>query len=574
MKKILLMGNPNVGKSVVFSRLTGSNVVSSNYPGTTVDFTKGKMMLDGERCEVIDVPGTYSLSPGTKAEEVAAEMLADGDIVINVLDSTNLERNLFLTFELLERDVRMVVALNLWDEAKIKGIDIDFNKLQEILKVPVVPIVALTGEGIKEIVSQLKNASTRGLEEKTEDERWAEIGRISRQVETIEHKHPSLKERIAEATIKPVSGLPIALVVLFVTFQLIRYVGEGLITYGTEPFFESVYKPIIVRLSHFLTAGSAVHDVVIGQLIDGEVQYLESMGVLTTGVFVPLGVVLPYIVAFYSALALLEDSGYLPRLATLVDNIFHRLGMHGQGVIPLLLGVGCNVPGVLATRTLETRRERLISATLVSISVPCMAQTAMIFGVLAPYGIGYVYLIFGVLAAVYLTVGLILNRFVGGESPEIFLEIPPYRRPSLTTVYKKTLMRVRWFVKDAVPWLVLGVLLVNLLYVLGVLQWLGTFLGPVVSGVFGLPEGSVSALLIGFLRKDLAIGMLLGLNMSPFQLVIAATILTIYFPCAATFATLFRELGPGDLVKSIGIMLITVLIVGSLLNLILGFEFV
>ncbi|MFW6013040.1 MAG: nucleoside recognition domain-containing protein [Candidatus Bipolaricaulota bacterium] len=198
-----------------------------------------------------------------------------------------------------------------------------------------------------------------------------------------------------------------------------------------------------------------------------------------------------------------------------------------------------------------------------------MAQSAMVLGVLGSHGMIYVYLVFGILAFVYLVAGLILNRIVTGESPEIFLEIPPYRRPSLTTVGKKTLMRVRWFVKDAIPWLFGGIALVNILYAFGVLQALGNFTAPLVSGLFGLPREAVSVLVIGFLRKDLAIGMLLGLGMSPLQLVVATTILTIYFPCAATFAVISRELGIRDLLKSVAVMLVTVITVGALLRFIL-----
>ncbi len=499
---------------------------------------------------------------------MASEMLEDGDVVVNVVDSTNLERNLYLTFELLERDIPVVVALNMWDEARLEGIEIDVDKLEERLGVPAVPIVALTGEGIKELVSLIPEARSGDREESTEEERWSQVGKIVKEVQSIESKNPTLKERISEATIKPHTGIPIALVIIYATFRLIRFIGEGVIAYLTEPFFEMLYKPLMVSLSEFLGPGIA-RKLLIGDLIEGKIEFMESMGVLTTGIFVPFAAVLPYIAAFYFGLSLLEDSGYLPRLATLVDNIFHRLGIHGQGIIPLFLGLGCNVPGVLATRSLDSRRERLISATLLSIGVPCMAQTAMIFGILGPYGLGYAYIVFVTLGLVYLASGLLLNRLVGGESPEIFMEIPPYRRPSLVTVAKKTLMRVRWFLSEAVPWLIFGILLVNVLYAFGILNALEGIAAPVVSGAFGLPREAVSALLIGFLRKDLAVGMLLGLGMGPLQLVIASTVLTIYFPCAATFATLFRELGFRDLLKAVAFMLFVVLVVGGLMRVIL-----
>jgi len=159
--KILLMGNPNVGKSAIFSRLTGVNVIVSNYSGTTVEFKKGTMKLGNQWADVIDVPGTYTLEPISKAEEVAVEMLKEGDLVINVVDATHLERSLYLTLQLLERKITMVVALNMWDEARHKGIIIDVEKLEKLLGVPVAPTVAITGEGIKELVSILQEAMPR-----------------------------------------------------------------------------------------------------------------------------------------------------------------------------------------------------------------------------------------------------------------------------------------------------------------------------------------------------------------------------------------------------------------------------
>ncbi|MFP3945838.1 MAG: FeoB small GTPase domain-containing protein [Archaeoglobaceae archaeon] len=569
MSRALLMGNPNVGKSVVFSRLTGANVVASNYSGTTIDFTKGLMRVGDKKYDLIDVPGTYSLQPSCRAEEVARKMLDEGgDVVINVVDSTNLERNLYLTFELLERDIPVVVALNLWDEAQHLGIDIDVKKLEKGLGVPVIPVVALTGEGIKDLVQNIKDAKANTKNKMSSEERWAEIGKLVMDVQRIEHRHHTLRDTITEATIKPVTGVPIAFVVMFLTFWLIRYIGEWLIGNVTEPFFEEFYMPLAVYLSNFLGPG-ILHSILIGKLIGGEIEFMESMGLLTTGIFVPFGAVLPYIIAFYFGLSLLEDSGYLPRLATLVDNVFHKLGIHGYGIISVFLGMGCNVPGALSTRTMETRKQRFISTTLLAISVPCMAQIAMIFGILGIHGMSYIYMVFGTLAVVYLVAGVILNKLTSGESPEIFLEIPPYRRPSVETILKKTFMRVRWFVKEAIPWLFVGIVIINFLYALGVLQFVGDLTAPLIVGLFGLPKEAVAALVVGFLRKDLAIGMLLGLGMGPLQLVIAATILTIYFPCAATFATIFKELGVKDLLKSVGVMLVTVLIVGTLMRLIL-----
>ena len=568
IKKIVLMGNPNVGKSVVFSRLTGANVIASNYPGTTVDFSKGKMRYEGLSYEIIDAPGTYSLEPSNKAEEVAVKMLKEADIVINVIDSTNLERNLYLTLELLEKNKPIILVLNLWDETKHLGIHIDEKRLARLLNVPVIPTVALTGEGIKNLVANIKNAKiNEEIKPTSEEGRWIEIGSLIKKVEIVEHRHHTLRDRISDLTIKPITGIPIALGIIFISFWIVRLIGENLIIYVLDPLFDNFYLPLIDSLSEKIGPG-LIHTLLIGEY-GVPIDKIESLGMLTTGLYIPIGVVLPYIIAFYFMLSLLEDTGYLPRLATLVDKVFHKLGMHGHGIVPMFLGLGCNVPGALSTRTLETRKQRFISATLLAICIPCMAQLAMVFGVLGKYGIYYIGIVFITLTLLYIILGLILNRFIKGESPEIFLEIPSYRRPSFKATIKKTWMRIRWFLKEAIPFLFFGVLIINILYAVGILQFISNALQPIMTGLFGMPGDASIALITGFLRKDLAIGMLISLNMTPSQLVIAVTMLTIYFPCVATFAVLIKELGIKDMIKSAALMLGVAGIVGFLLKLIL-----
>jgi ferrous iron transport protein B len=568
-KKIVLMGNPNVGKSVVFSRLTGAKVITSNYAGTTVDFCHGHMRVGERKFDIVDAPGTYSLQPSNKAEEVAVEMLEQAEVVVNVMDATNLERNLFLTLELLEGGKPVIVALNLWDETKHMGIDVDVKALEDILGVPVIPTVALTGEGISKLIENFDSATSPEEIKPTSDEaRWISIGNIVKKVQRVTHRHHTLRDRIAEATIKPLTGIPIALGVVFLAFWFVRFVGEGLINFVTDPIFE-LARPGLMDLSAYLGSGGTVHDILIGSLINGDIDFLQSLGVLTTGLYVPFGMVLPYIIAFYLMLAALEDSGYLPRLATLSDNIFHKLGMHGHGILTVFLGMGCNVPGTLATRNLETRKQRFIAITLLAISVPCMAQTAMIFGILGPHGVGYILIVLASLFIVYIGTGLVLNRFVRGESPEIFMEIPPYRTPSLKATLKKTWMRIRWFLREAVPFMFLGVLLINLLMAAGVFEHIINLFSPVMEELLGLPGDATPALVVGFLRKDMAVGMLYPLGLSAMQLVIAATMLTMYFPCIATFVVIFKELGLKDLVKATCIMVGMALLVGTIMRLVL-----
>ncbi|UCG31485.1 MAG: ferrous iron transporter B [candidate division WOR-3 bacterium] len=573
MKKILLMGNPNVGKSVIFSRLTGVKVIASNYPGTTIEFCQGCIGSGTSRIDVVDVPGTYSIEPNSPAEEVAVSILEKAvatkdTIVVNVVDATNLERNLNLTLQLLKRNIPVLIALNLWDEAKHIGISIDADALEKILGVPIVTTVAITGEGIKELVSRL-SAAKPGAYEYIDEERWHEVGRIVDRVQIIKHKHHTLGERLGDLTIHPWTGLPIAVIALLVMFFIIRLIGEGIISLMTEPFFENIWAPLMMRISHLLGSESVLHKIIIGQLFEGTIDFGQSFGVLTTGLYVPFGAVLPYIFAFYLALSILEDSGYLPRLAVLLDNALHVIGLHGMAIVPMFLACGCNVPGVMATRILETKRERFIAATLMSLSIPCMAQTAMIFGLLGKYGVRGLLPVFITLFTVWLIAGNLFKLLVKGESPEIFTEIPAYRLPHFPTLMKKVWMRIYWFLHEAVPFVLVGVFFVNLLYAFGIISMLSNIIGPFTARAFGLPFEAIGALLIGFLRKDLAVGMLAPLNLTVKQLIIACVILTMSFPCIATFAVLLRELGVVDMLKAAFIMIASAFLVGGLLNLIL-----
>ncbi len=566
--KILLIGNPNVGKSVVFNRLTGVDVICSNYPGTTVEFTKGKMRIQGKRAEVIDVPGTYTLDPTSKAEEVATKMLCEGDIVINVIDATNLERSLNLTLQLLKQKVPMLVALNLWDETKHTGISIDIKKLEEILGVPCVPTCAISGEGIKQLVQKISGARISSYEYE-EGNRWYEIGKIIDKVEKITHRHHTFLERLGDASVMPITGIPIAILILYTVFKIIRFIGEGLIGYVFEPIFEKLWAPLILKLSGLMDAQGWLHNILIGKLIDGKIDFVESLGLLTTGLFVPIAMVLPYVFAFYLVLSFLEDSGYLPRLAILVDTVMHKVGLHGLAIIPMMLGFGCNVPAALSTRIMETRRERFISATLMAIAVPCMAQIAMIVGLVGKHGAKGLSIIFGTLFIVWVVLGILFNRFLKGESPEIFVEIPAYRIPYFKGLLKKVWIRIKWFLREAVPWVLVGVFIVNVLYAFRIIEFVGQFTSPVITKVLGLPSEAVGALIIGFLRKDVAVGMLAPLGLTLKQLIIASVVLTMYFPCVATFTTMAKELGLIDMLKSAGIMVISALAAGGLLNLIL-----
>ncbi len=568
--RVLLFGNPNVGKSVVFSRLTGLGVITANYAGTTVEYTKGTLKAGTRTAELIDVPGTYSLEASCQAEEVARDLCSrrEADLIIDVVDATNLERNLYLTMELLEQGTPMVVVLNKWDMARRKGINIDTEELSKRLGVPVVPVVAVTGQGLRQLVGWVEKAMEGEVPAPKfkpidHQERWHIIGHISQEVQRTVHKHLTLLEKLEEASLRPLSGTMLAAFVLAAAFFTVRFIGEGLIEYVLDPFFQKVYGPALAGL-----LGRIPWEPLRLLLLGKSPEFMESFGALTTGVYIPLALVLPYLFAFYLVLGVLEDVGYLPRLAVLLDRFMHRLGLHGYAAIPLVLGCGCKVPGVLALRVLESPRERFLGLALVLMAAPCLPQSAMIVSLLAPFGFHYVLLVFSVLASVAVVNSFILNLMLKGQAPEIVTEIPSYQLPHLGTLQRKLWLRIKSFLYEAVPFIVLGVMAVNVLDILGLLGFLEQALRPLATDVLGLPPEAAPVILFGFLRKDVSISLLFPLHLTAPQAVTASLFLVLYLPCLATFLVAWREAGWRTALKVIGISFAWATLVGWLVKLI------
>jgi ferrous iron transport protein B len=552
--KILLMGNPNVGKSVLFSRLTGINVVASNYPGTTVTFRKGSLKFGSLSAEIIDVPGAYTLDPTNKAEEIAVEMLKEGDVVINVIDATHLERNLRLTLELLEQEIPMVVALNLWDEAKHKGVTINVEKLEEILGVPVVPTVAVTGEGIRELVLQIPEARSRPYEHAGE-EKWTKIGNIVGQVQALTHRHHTSLERIEDASIAPSTGIPIAIVAALLSFGAVVRIGMGLRTYILLPFFETLIFPPIRYVVIAVVPEGFIRDILIGHF-----------GVLIDGIGWPLALVFPYLLAFYLVLAILEDTGYLPRLACMLDTLFHKIGVHGGAVIPFMLGFGCTIGGILSTRMLETRRERIIAVALMCLAIPCAAQTGAIIALLAEKSIAALAFVYLIAFLFIFIAGMALNRMLPGTTPSFLMEIPPYRIPNATSVAKKIWMHLRSYLLQAVPLIVFGVFIAGMLHESGALYYIGILLRPIVVDLLGLPAEASVSLILGIVRRELAIAAFIGLDLTLVQLIVGAIVALFYIPCAAVFPILMKEFGMRYAVVIAMATIVIAFIMGGMLN--------
>ena len=570
-KKLLLVGNPNVGKSALFTRITGVHAVSSNYPGTTVGFLEGWLRRGDDVWRVIDVPGAYTLTPTNEAEEVAERMVAEEcDAVVVVLDATALERNLFLAFQVMERRLPVIIALNMVDEARHKGIDIDPFLLEDLLGVPVVSTVAVSGEGVSRLLDRLHEASPGREVPSTKEERWAAIGAVTEQVQKVRHRHHTFLDKLEDASVNSFWGLVIGIGVIASSFTAIRYAGEGLIDGLLDPLFERYWLPVVNYLSGLFGGEGFLHDIIIGRLVDGHIDFEQSFGMLTTGLYVPVVMVLPYVLSFYAVLSFLEDFGYLPRLAVIFDALLHRMGLHGFAIVPTLLGFGCNVPGILATRVPDSQRERFIAATLISVAIPCAGLQAMIIGALGGMGMKWVAIVYGTLLFSWLLLGRILHSLLPGFSPELIVEIPPYRIPSLKAMALKLWMRISGFFLEAVPLVLGGILLISLMDASGITGVLSGLLAPVFSGLLGLPAEAAGPILLGILRKDVAVGMLATLGLSPAQLVVATITLSMTFPCIATFIVLWRELGGKRMAASMGIMVASALIAGVTVRLLLS----
>ena len=562
-RTFLLAGNPNVGKSLLFSRLTGIGILSSNFPGTTVGLHHGNVQFNGEPYHIIDIPGLYRMEEkwliNGKKHDLFKEL--EYDFVVCVADASHLERNLYFTLEMMSLGKPVILLLNKFDEAQRKGIDIDVHKLSKMLGVPVVDVVATTGEGLKRLEKAVGKLSFDSafvqtlLDEQgtpipvpqAPEDKWHLIGHIIHRVQQITHKHASLTEKLQAWATNPISGLFIALAVLVVSFILIRLVGENLINW-LDPLYENYYFPFMEKIFAFLHH-TPFYNFLIG---DGGEQYF---GILTDGVHIALVDVMPYVLAFYALLGFLGELGYLPRLAVLLDGLLHRIGLHGYGAIPIMLGLGCKVPAVMGVRVLETRRERVIALALLLILAPCISQTAMILSILTPYGIKYLVWVFGALVINGLIAGTILNKLLPGQTPEMFMEIPSWSVPQWRPLGRKIWLRMKEYLADALPLILVGVLFVDLMQFTGLTDLFARLFRYPVEYLLHLPAETTPLLLLGFLRKDVSIALLEPFNLPPEQLVVACVFMSMYLPCIATFVVMLRENGFKDTLRIVGLTL-------------------
>jgi len=627
-----LAGNPNVGKSTIFNRITGMGVMTANYPGMTVELNLAVTDFGGRRIGIIDLPGTYALGAVSEDQFVARYGVLEGkpDVVIVILDANNLARNLYLLLQFLDLGCPVVAALNLVDQAEKSGIHTDVALLSEILGVPVVPTVGLRGDGLNELIAQAVEVAekkeeypiipfsyamdiesrvrriARRIEKELEDlphglspralaillleedrefvehlrenprgerllgyvrqvaaeierehgepaaliiarERHGVAGSIAASVqERREYSRPTWGERAWEYTTSFRTGLPILVLALGLVFLSIFWGGGELAGLFSRFWDGAVSGPLGRALESSL--GSNLLSRTLLWAVDGLGAVLE--------------IALPYLLVFYVVLALMEDSGYLNAVAFLSDRLMHRLGLHGRAVIPLLSAVGCNVPAVMGTRVLASRRERVIACILI-VLVPCSARVAVIMGGVSRFvGWAQALLLFFLIFVLVIVVGILLNRVLPGESTGLVMEMFPFRRPSLANVLSKTWQRIKDFLAVAAPLIVAGSAVLGLLYESGWIDKLLVPLRPVAEWWLGIPAVAGLALLLGFLRKELALALLVTLAartipgvtagsplldfMSRGQIFTFALVCSIYIPCVATLAVLWRELGVRD----------------------------
>ena len=469
--RVLLMGPPNVGKSVFFNRLTGLDVGMANYSGTTVEYKLGTAKLAGEEIELIDVPGIYTLDATNEAEEVALEMLdEDPEAIICVLDANNLESSLYLLLQILERGISTVVALNRVDLLEEKGEDVDYKLLEDKLKVPVIPTVAITGKGIEKIEEKAKevlaDSSSEGII--SQPPNWERAEQLAKLV--IDRKDEAnllSRERWGELLVRPWPGLPLAVVILGLIFGAVVGIGLGIRQYLLLPFFRGLVFPWITALVEGIVGPGILRNVLIGEY-----------GFLIKSLEWPFALVLPYVLSFYTALAVLEDSGYLPRLGVLLDGMLSKIGLSGENIIPLLLGYGCAIPGIAGTRTMKSRKKRIIVSTMICISVPCIAQTGAIISLLAERSILVMMGLFLLSFLALMTAGIILNKVLEPKNHQMVLEVPELLVPDWNMLGKKIWIRLKSYLFNGAVTMIYAIGLASLLYELGVLEVIGNWMQP------------------------------------------------------------------------------------------------
>jgi ferrous iron transport protein B len=632
---LLLVGNPNVGKSVIFGALTRTYVTVANYPGTTVEITRGRALSLPGAGEIIDAPGTNSLTPSSDDERVTRDLLlAEPDaLVLQVGDTKNLRRVLYLTCQLAELRRRQILVLNLQDEARDLGVRVEANELEKRLAIPVIPTTAIRNAGLGDIPQRLPEAAVarldpaypdvveraaldvaarlpqalgearralalmllsgdRELAGRLEPElspvgsgpvarlragietalgvsaataisraRHRAVAELLRQVFHVERaRSGTLRDRLGALSMHPVWGVPVLMVVLLLAYGFVGVFGAGtLVRLVEDGFFGKLINPAAHALAAKVLPWEWLRHMFVG-----------PYGLVTMGLTYAIAIVLPVVGTFFVFFGVLEDSGYLPRLAVMLNRIFRGMGLNGKAVLPMILGLGCDTMATLTTRILPSRKERVLVTLLLALGVPCSAQLGVILAMLGSMAPAGTVIWAGVVAGTLFGVGWAGARVIPGRGSDFLLEVPPLRVPSLANIVVKTVARTEWYLKEALPLFVLGTFLLFALDASGALPRLEAFCRPLVVGLLGLPERATDAFLVGFLRRDYgAAGFFVlrrGGQLDGVQSVVALTVITLFVPCIANFFVMIKERGLRTAIGMVAFIVPFAFGVGALLN--------
>ncbi len=598
---LVLAGNPNVGKSVVFSAFTGTYVDVSNFPGTTVELTRGHF---GD-IDVVDTPGVYGVSSFNDEETVARDIILTGDVVVNVVDAVHLERDLFLTLQLVDMGKRMIVALNMADEARRRGLGVDRDLLEDLLGVPVIETVAVEGKGLDELKDRICDARTGHADHHIEPDlvemaalvgsraealmvlegdavvserhgvapgtqrdtvylrRRDRVNDICKHVITESTQGASFSARLSQWMMHPLTGIPMLLALLYAMWVVLgQWIAGGLVGVLEESLMLGYWVPFVEEVVGSVFAeGTALYTILAGEF-----------GVLTMTPTYLIGVILPLVTGFYLLLSVLEDSGYLPRIAALADRSLMSVGLNGRAVIPLILGLGCVTMGTLTTRILGSKRERFIATALMAIAVPCSAQIAVIAGLMSRTGALYTAAYVGFLLLVFGAVGTVLNKMVPGQSTDLLIDLPSLRVPRFDNVVRKSATKVWSFMKEVALFFAAGALIISVLELTGALDWIIKVAAPITVTWLGLPAEAATAFVMGFVRRDFGAAGFFTMDLSDAQLLVGMITITLFVPCIASAMVILKERGTryfvGLFAGSIAVAFLVGGLVWRLLNLI------
>ncbi len=570
VRKVVLVGNPNAGKSVFFNALTGMYVDVSNFPGTTVEIVKSRIGDD----LFIDTPGVYGISAFNDEERVTRDVALTADVIINVVNAAHLERDLFLTLQCIDMGIPIVVAVNMLDEATQSGLTIDSELLSHLLGVPVVGTVAVKKQGFAELYKALKapraglvgdyvsddlnrlldRLGTKGeaLLYLEDDEdvacrhglvapgsreaiylaRRARVNDLVHHVVSEQARGARFSTILGRLMVKPLTGIPMLMATLWAMYYVIGvFIAQTVVGVTEEVIMQGMYEPSVVGfVTRFIS-----EDSILGTLLVGE------FGVLTMTVTYVFGLLLPLVIGFYLLLSILEDSGYLPRIAALLDRAFTSIGLNGRAVIPMILGFGCVTMATITTRLLGTSRERFIAIALLAITIPCSAQLGVIVGLIAPLGWQNIAIYMVTIVAVFLAIGWILNKVMPGKSSDLLIDLPPLRFPRAQNVLKKTGSKSYMFIAEAAPLFALGALLISGLQLSGLLDAIQNAFAPLTVGWLKLPREAATAFIMGIVRRDFGAAGLAGMDLTAAQTVVSMVTITLFVPCIAAVLVMFKE---------------------------------